>query len=278
MSWVKNIVTLGNYNRLQQDERDLKSLENFFREIESNYYILIKDREAAFHLLQEEREEVIKNLAVFKNLLSKIKEISNDKKMHGKNDYISHFDYNSFSSNPQEFSVNFQGKIDEAGMNILTSIDNSFIRLEKRYKNNKKVTKGDLYAELGIVAIETVIASVSALIDLNIEVNENRKKITKASKQINNAIKKMKDTAPEVNAEGFRIIEITRVLNKHNQIFSEKFESVLSELNLYSTRKSFYNFIFNKKIEPSQKMTQNLHHLMLYASAYNTFNSSADIK
>ncbi|TDO95603.1 hypothetical protein [Flavobacterium sp. 245] len=278
MSWLKNIATLGNYNRLQQDERDLKSLEKHFRAIESNYYILIKDRENAFHLLQEEREEVVKNIAVFKNLLSKIKEISNDKKMQEKNDFISNYDYNSFTSSPQEFSVNFHGRIDQAGMDILTSVDNSFIRLEKRYKNNQKVTKGDLYAELGIVAIETVIASVSALVDLNVEVNENRKKITKASKQINNAIKKMKDTAPEVNAEGFRIIEITRVLNKHNQIFSEKFESVLSELNLYSTRKSFYNFIFNKKIEPSQKMTQNLHHLMLYASAYNTFNSSADIK
>lgn len=277
MSWVKNIATLGNYNRLQEEERDLKSLEKHFRAIESNYYILITDRENAFHLLQEEREEVIKNIAVFKNLLSKIKEISNDKKMEEKNDFISKYDYNSFASSPQEFSVNFQGRIDQAGMDILTSIDHSFVRLEKRYKNNEKVTKGDLYAELGIVAIETVMAGISALIELNEEVNENRKKISKASKQINNAIKKMKDTAPEVNAEGFRIIEIARVLNKHNQIFSEKFESVLKELNLHSKRTSFYNFIFNKKLEPSQKMMENLHHLMLYTSAYNAFNSSSKI-
>ncbi|GAA3746850.1 hypothetical protein GCM10022422_34120 [Flavobacterium ginsengisoli] len=277
MSWVKNILTLGNYNRLQQEEVDLRSLKKHYTAIESNYYILLTDRENAFRLLQEEREEVIKNIAAFKNLLSKIKEISNEKKNKEKNDFITQFDYSSFIANPKEFSINFQGKIDQVGMDILTSVDNSFVRLEKRYKSNEKLTKGDLYAELGIIAIESVIASVSALVELNTEVNENRKEVQKATRQINNAIKKMKDTAPQVNAEGFRIVEITRVLNKHNQIFSEKFETILDELNLHSKRASFFNFIFNKKIEPSNEIKKSLHHLMLYASAYNSFNSSSEI-
>lgn len=273
MSWFKNAVTFGKYDKLQNEQRDFNNLAKSFSFVQDAYISLNETRLNTFQILKKEREEVVKNLSLSKNLISKIKSITSDKKQEIKNDFIAYVENEHVEFQLGEVSINFQGKLDNVSETFVKSLDSSFKRLD----DNKSITKGDLKAELGIIAVNTLIKGVTEIITLNGEVNEQRKHIIASTKEINNAYAKMTEQAPKIYIEVKRMIEITKVLNKHNQVFSSKYKTIQNELNKKSKISIFFNELLNKKIIPSETIQHNLHSLMKYSSEYSRFNNESNI-
>ena len=273
MSWFKNVITGGNFDKLQNEQREFNKLANSFSLLQDGYIDLNQTHLNALHFLKKEREEVVKNLSLSKNLISKIKSITNDKKQEIKNDFITYVENQNVEFQLGDVSINFQGKLDNVSETFVKSLDSSFKRLE----NKKNYTKGDLKAELAIVAVETLIKGVGEIINLNGEVNEKRRHITASTKEIIDATSKMTKQAPKIHIEAKRMIEIASVLNKHNQVFSIKYQAIQREINKKSKVTIFINELFNKKIIPDENMQINLHSLMKYSSEYSRFNKESNI-
>lgn len=273
MSWFKNVITGGNFNRLQDEQREFNKLAKSFSLLQDGYIDLNQTHLNALNYLKKEREEVVKNLSLSKNLISKVKAITNDKKQEIKNDFIAYVENENVEFRLGDISINFQGKLDNVSETFVKSLDSSFKRLE----NKKNYTKGDLKAELAIVAVETLIKGVGEIINLNGEVNEKRRHITASTKEIIDATSKMTKQAPKIHIEAKRMIEIASVLNKHNQVFSIKYQAIQREINKKSKVTIFINELFNKKIIPDENMQINLHSLMKYSSEYSRFNKESNI-
>ncbi len=273
MSWFKNVITGGNFNRLQDEQREFNKLAKSFSLLQDGYIDLNQTHLNALNYLKKEREEVVKNLSLSKNLISKVKAITNDKKQEIKNDFIAYVENENVEFRLGDISINFQGKLDNVSETFVKSLDSSFKRLE----NKKNYTKGDLKAELAIVAVETLIKGVGEIINLNGEVNEKRRHITASTKEIIDATSKMTKQAPKIHIEVKRMIEIASVLNKHNQVFSIKYQAIQREINKKSKVTIFINELFNKKIIPDENMQINLHSLMKYSSEYSRFNKESNI-
>ena len=273
MTWFKNAITGGNFNKLQNEQREFNKLTKSFSLLQDGYIDLNQTHLNALNYLKKEREEVVKNLSLSKNLISKVKAITNDKKQEIKNDFIAYVENENVEFRLGDISINFQGKLDNVSETFVKSLDSSFKRLE----NKKNYTKGDLKAELAIVAVETLIKGVGEIINLNGEVNEKRRHITASTKEIIDATSKMTKQAPKIHIEVKRMIEIASVLNKHNQVFSIKYQAIQREINKKSKVTIFINELFNKKIIPDENMQINLHSLMKYSSEYSRFNKESNI-
>lgn len=273
MSWSKNFFTNGNYDRLQNEEREFNKLSKSFPFFQDSYVELGQTHLNALQFLKNEREEVIKNISFAKTVFAKVKSKVNSKKQEIKNDSVEITKHENVEFSLGDISIDFQGKLDNVSETFVKSLDSSFKRLE----NKKKYTKGDVQSELAMVAVETLISGVTALIGLNSEVNKKRRMITEATSEIKNATQKMTEKAPKIYAETKRIIEIATVLNKHNQVFSIKYQATQKELNKGSKIKVFFNELFNKQIVPNQTMQANLQSLRMFTSEYSRFNKDANI-
>lgn len=142
MSWFKNVITGGNFNRLQDEQREFNKLAKSFSLLQDGYIDLNQTHLNALNYLKKEREEVVKNLSLSKNLISKVKAITNDKKQEIKNDFIAYVENENVEFRLGDISINFQGKLDNVSETFVKSLDSSFKRLE----NKKNYTKGDLKA------------------------------------------------------------------------------------------------------------------------------------
>ena len=273
MSWLKNAVTFGKFDKLQNEQKEFNTLANSFSIAQEAYIDLNETHLNAVKILKKEREDVVKNLSLSKNLISKIKTITNNKKQEIKNDFVTYTENENVEFQLGNISVNFQGKLDNVSETFVKSLDSSFKRLDK----NKNPTKADLKSELGIIAVETLIQGVTQIINLNVEVNEQRRHITASTKKINDAYEKMTNQAPQLYIEVKRMVEIAEVLNKHNQVFSLRYKTIQDELNLKSKFIIFLNELRNKKIIPNAKIQHNLHVLIKYSSEYSRFNNESKI-
>lgn len=273
MSWFKNAITGGNYDKLQNEEREFQNLTEKFSKLQDGYIDLNQSHLNALYYLKTEREEVIKNLSLSKNLISKIKSITEDKKQVIKSDFVSHKENTNVEFQIGNVSIDFQGKLDNVSETFVKSLESSFKRLEEK----KTFTKGDLKVELAGIALDAISEGISAVINLNGEVNEKRKHIVSTSIEIKKAMQKMTQQTPKTYLEMKRMIEIARVLNMHNQVFSAKYQTIQNEINKKSKFSVFRNELLNKKIIPDENMVTNLHILMQYSSEYSKFNKKAKI-
>ncbi len=273
MSWFKNVITGGNYNKLQNEEREFQNLAEKFSLLQDGYIDLNQSHLNALHFLKTEREEVVKNLSLTKNLISKVKSITNDKKQIIKSDFVSYVENTNVEFQIGDVSIDFQGKLDKVSETFVKSLDGSFKRLE----NKKTFTKGDLKLELAGIALDVISEGIDAVINLNGEVNEKRRHITSTSIDIKEAMRKMTNQAPKTYIEIKRMIEIARVLNMHNQVFSAKYQTIQNEINKKSKFSIFISELLKKKIVPDETMQTNLHSLMKYSSEYSRFNKNANI-
>lgn len=273
MTWYKNVLTGGGYNKLKNEELEFKQTVNSYKLMEERYIALNQTQLNALHYLKNEREEVVRNLSLSKTLIGRIKTIANDKKQEVKKDFINYVENQHSEFTIGNVSINFQGKLDNVSETFVMSLDSSFKRLD----NKKTFTKADLKVELASVAIETLIQGVGEIINLNNEVIEHRKQIASSTKQIVEMIAKMSNQAPIIYGEVKRMMEIATVLNKHNQVFSYKYSAINSEINKISKIKLFLKDMSNRKIIPNDEILTHLHPLIKYSTEYSNFNKNANL-
>lgn len=272
MSWFKNIITGGNYNKLQNEEIAFYDLKIKYNSFEDDFLLINQKRFEALSHLKNEREEATKNLYLAKNLISRIKEV-NGKEIIQVIDSISDVAIPSPAIVIGDVSIDFNGKLDNVSQTFLNSINDSINRIGE----NKTYTKQDLKVEFASIAFDIVSEGISQLIQINSEVNSKRKVILDGSRSMTNSIEKMTNQAPVIYKELKRIIEISRVLNKHNQAFSKKYETIVKDINKKSKWSNFINDLFNRKLVPDDKMLMDLKYLIAYSSDYNKINKSAKI-
>lgn len=273
MSFFKNIITGGNYSKLELSKIELENLTHSYMAFQEDFFLLNKDRHEALLLLKTEREAVQKNITLAKNLISKIKTISNNKKNDLVNDNITYFENINTDFEFNNYSIDFQEKLDNVSESFLNSLSSSFTRLEKK----KSYSKNDLKTEFTIVIIDSLISGISNLVKLNKEVKENLRKVNERTSQINDSIYQITSQAPKIYTESKRIIEIAKCLNKHNQVFSMKYENIQKEINNKSKFSLFIDEILNRKITPNENIKKNLHFLIKFSTEYNYLNINAKI-
>ncbi|WP_026709005.1 hypothetical protein [Flavobacterium frigidarium] len=273
MTFYKNIVTGGGYDKLKNEEREFKKTVSSYKLMEESYIALNQTQLNALHYLKNERQEVVKNLSLSKNLIGRIKTIAKDKKQEVKNDFINYIENEHVEVTIGNVSINFQDKLDNVSETFMKSLDSSF----ERINNKSTFTKADLKVELASVAVETLIQGVSQVINLNSEVIERRKHIVNSTKQIVEMIAKMSNQAPIIYGEVKRMMEIASVLNKHNQVFSVKYAAINKEINKNSKIRLFIKDISNRKIIPDDKIMTHLHPLIKYSTEYSNFNKNANL-
>lgn len=272
MSWSKNLFTGGNYDRLQNEEREFNKLSKSFSFFQDSYVELGQTHLNALQFLKNEREEVVKNISLAKTTFAKVTNVK-ALKQEIKKDAVEIIIDENIEFTLGDISIDFQGKLDNVSETFVKSLDGSL----KRLGSKKKYTKSDVQSELAMVGVVTLISGVTALIGLNSEVNKKRRMITEAKEEINKATLRITEKAPKIYSETKRIMEIATVLNKHNQVFSIKYQATQKELNKGSKVKVFFNELFNKKTVPTLKMQENLQSLRVFTTEYSHFNKDANI-
>ncbi|MUV04985.1 hypothetical protein GN157_14810 [Flavobacterium rakeshii] len=272
MSFFKNIITGGNYNKLLKEEESFNELNERFYLFQNDFLLINKERHKALVYLMHEREDALKNLTLAKNLISKFTEIKG-KENAKVIDAVSNVDKIENHIYLGDLTINFQSGLDSVSETFLNSLEGSLIRLDEK----KGYSKNELKAEFTMIAFDVVAEGVGQIIQLNSEVNAKRRKIIEAREQINSSIKKMTVKAPKIYQELKRIIEISKVLNKHNQVFSQKYKTIIDEMNSDSKWSNFINEVLNRKIVANDKMIEDLKYLLAYSSEYNKLNKGAKV-
>ena len=273
MSWFKNKITGGNFNKLQSEEREFHILADKFTLLQESYIALSQSHLKASQLLKTERKEAVRNLTLTKNMILKVKSIANDKKQIIQSDFISYFESTSVEFKIGDVSIDFQGEFDKVGIVVVDSLSGLFKRLGK----NKTYTKRDFTKELSGIASDILGVAFGAFLNLNEDVNKTRRIIADKSIELKDAMLMMTSQTPQIYIESKRMIELARVLNMHNQVFSIKYETIQKEINKKSKFDIFTNELFKKKIIPDETMQINLHSLVKHSSEYSRFNESAKI-
>lgn len=272
MSW-KNLFTLGNYSKLQDEKQEFEMLAEEFSYWQKEFISLSQHRLNAYNFLRHERREVHRNLALVKNLIGRVREITKHNEQTVKSDFLSYYKNNSTEFKLGNVSVDFKGKLDAVSENFMVSIDSSF----KRLGNKKEFTKADLKNEIAIVAVESLFKGIDQVLELNSEVNEKRRQIGQKRIEVKNALSKIYLMGPEYYKETNGMLEIAKVLNMHNKVFSLKYQEVQKEINKKSKFLLFWEEIRGVKVIPSEKMEEDIHLLRIFASEYNRFNNDSNL-
>jgi hypothetical protein len=139
MSWFKNVITGGNFDKLQNEQREFNKLANSFSLLQDGYMDLNLTRLNVLRFLKEEREEVVKNLSLAKSMISKVKSITNDKNQEVKNDFITHVENQNIEFQLGDVSIDFQGKLDNVSETFVKSLDSSSKKLGNKKKSQKMI-------------------------------------------------------------------------------------------------------------------------------------------
>ncbi|WP_094178143.1 hypothetical protein [Flavobacterium psychrophilum] len=139
MSWFKNAITGGNFDKLQNEQREFNKLANSFSLLQDGYMDLNLTRLNVLRFLKAEREEVVKNLSLAKSMISKVKSITNDKNQEVKNDFITHVENQNIEFQLGDVSIDFQGKLDNVSETFVKSLDSSSKKLGNKKKSQKMI-------------------------------------------------------------------------------------------------------------------------------------------
>lgn len=272
MSFFKNIITFGNYNKLLNEEESFNELNERFYLFQNDFLLINQERHKALLFLKHEREDALKNLTLAKNLISRFNEI-NGKEMTKIIDAVSNFHKIENHIHPGDLSINFQGGLDSVNETFLNSLEGSLNRLNEK----KSYTKNELKAEFATIAFDVLFDGFEQISKLNSEVNAKRSQIAAAREKMNSSINKMMTQGPVIYKELNRIIEISKVLNKHNQAFSQKYRTIIDKINSESKWSNFINEILNRKTVPNDEMIEDLRYLRAYSSEYSKLNNNARV-
>ena len=88
----------------------------------------------------------------------------------------------------------------------------------------------------------------------------------------------MFSNAEIVYAETLRIIEVGKVLNVNNRVFTEKYSEINKFVTKQSIIKQFWNEINSKKITPTNEINIKIAQLMNICAGYNKTDKGTSIK
>jgi hypothetical protein len=270
----KNIITLGGYGKLEDEKKEFEILKNTYAHISSSFSDLYKDRLEAYTNLEYERLEAHRNFAIAKNLLKKFKNVGNNQNLKT-NDSVTNVEIKNYQQEKFNYEVSFNKNLEAITNTFSSSVEKSFKR--NKGKNIKDISKDELLLEAGVVAIETIFESFSQAINYNGEIQKQRKQIQREKQRVINIIDKLFSNAEIVYAETLRIIEVGKVLNINNQVFTKKYSEINKFVISQSIFKQFWNEIASKKITPTADVNLKIAQLMNICAGYNKTDKGTSI-
>lgn len=270
----KNIITLGGYGRLEDEKKEFEILKNTYAHISSSFSNLYKDRLEAYTNLEYERLEAHRNFAIAKNLLKKFKNVVNNQNLKT-NDNVTNVEIKNYQQEKFNYEVSFNKNLEAITNTFSSSVEKSFKR--NKGKNIKDISKDEFLLEAGVVALETIFESFSQAINYNGEIQKQRKQIQLEKQRVINIINKLFTNAEIVYAETLRIIEVGKVLNINNQVFTKKYSEINKFVISQSIFKQFWNEIASKKITPTADVNLKIAQLMNICAGYNKTDKGTSI-
>ena len=271
----KNIITFGGYGKLEDEKKEFEILKNKYSHISSSFSDLYKNRLEAYTNLEEERIEAHRNFAIAKNLLKKFKNVNNNENLKT-TDNVTNVEIRNYQQEKFNYEVSFNKNLDAITNTFSSSVENSFKR--NKGKNIKDISKNEFLLEAGVVAVETIFESFSQAINYNGEIQKQRKQIQREKQRVISIIDKLFSNAEIVYAETLRIIEVGKVLNVNNRVFTEKYFEINKFVTKQSIIKQFWNEINSKKITPTNEINIKIAQLMNICAGYNKTDKGTSIK
>lgn len=270
----KNIITWGGYGKLEDEKKEFEILKNTYTHISSSFFELYKDRLEAYTNLEYERLEAHRNFAIAKNLLKKFKNVGNNQNLKT-NDNLTSVEIKKFQQEKFNYEVSFNKNLEAITNTFSSSIEKSLKR--NKGKNIKDFSKDQFLLEAGVVAIETIFEGFSQAINYNGEIQKQREQIQREKQRVINTIDKLFANAEIVYAETQRIIEVGKVLNINNQVFTSKYSEINNFVTSKSIFKQFWNEIASKKITPTADVNLKIAQLMNICAGYNKTDKGTSI-
>lgn len=265
MSFLKNIVTLGAYGKLEDDIESLKYLASQYKYFADAYYDLGQTEEECLRIISIHRKETIKNLFMAKTIIQKVKTRISDKEFIEINDEIKKEFHSDVSLNKFDLDGYVPLDLESVGDTFLNSSNDTMRILEKK---NGNISKEEALIAAASVGIATLIEGISNIASLNSEVRKKRSEILQKRASVVKAIKQIQKIYPKMNARVLRTIEITETLNQANLSFKFQYEKVINHFLYDSTWKNFWNELIKKPIPVTPEFKQDLSNLREICNSY----------
>lgn len=275
MSILKNLITWGGYNKLKDEEYEFEDLKWQYSIAYTDFYDLYLDCFEAFKNLEKERDDVQRNIFLAKKIFKKFKDIKGTERIKSIDDQI------SIGINPYITTINsFDASFDKNSNAILSTFSSSLDKSLKRNKGKKveELTKNQIYAEVGIIAVETIFEGISQVISFNKEVQVKRRKIQQEKRKIIASMNEIFQKNEELYAKTLRIIEVGKVLNMNNQIFTLKYQEINKVITSQSIFKQFWNEVRLKKIPATNEINLKIAQMLTICDGYNKVDKGTIIK
>ena len=271
----KNLITGGGYGRLEDEKIEFEILKKRYSHISSFFLNLYKDRLEAYTYLELERLEAHRNFAITKNLLKKFKNVGDNQNLKTV-DNVTNIVINEFQQEKFNYNDSFGKNLEAITSTFSTSVENSFKR--HKGKNIKEISKDEFLLETGVVAMNTLFEGFSQAINYNGEIQKQRKQIQLEKKRIISIINKLFSDAEIVYTETQRIIEVGKVLNINNQVFTAKYFEINKLVTKQPILKQFWNEIISSKITPTIDINLKIARLINICAGYNKTDKNTSIK
>lgn len=259
--WFKNLITLGGYNRLEENKKKYKEIARTYNYAKERYFILDQNRHILYFNLELERKEAIRNIELVKTIFSTLKSVkaseiilNNDQLSATAFDRLENDLLPSFST-LGIVSIDFHNK---ATISLLSSIDN----LNKKAADGV-ITKNDLKTEGVIFAAQILDSAINSTIEFNKKVNEENKILVHNINLMNNELPEMLFKSRNYFAELKRMEEIANSLMFFNEKFSKAYKNFIE--------KYYINYELSKiKILDKNEFYTDLNFLKNICSEYST--------
>ncbi|SFE67046.1 hypothetical protein [Flavobacterium xueshanense] len=274
INFGKNVLTGGGYGKLEDEKKEFETLKKKYAHISSSFSDLYKNRLEAYTNLEDERLEAHRNFAIAKSLLKKFKNVANNQNLKT-NDNLTAIEIKNYQQEKFNYEVSFNRNLEAITNTLSGSVEKSFKR--HKGKNIKDISKDEFLLEAGVVAIETIFEGFSQAINYNGEIQKQRKQIQREKQRVINIINKLFSDAEIVYSETQRIIEVGKVLNINNQVFTSKYSEINNFVTSQSIFKQFWNEIASKKITPTADVNLKIAQLMNICAGYNKTDKGTSI-
>lgn len=279
MSWFKNVMTGGNYNKLQNELDDLNRLKEFATELSEVYKDLEFGQHTATRIIADERADAIKNINMAKNLMKRVKTKTKSKtKQELVSDFNLEIEVSELTHNNSDLNVDFDQNLNAFADTVFTTLDTSIGNSLDKLEQKNDYSKASLKQEAVSVGIDLAVSAVSKgineLINVNTQTIAKRRETKEQLEGTHKYIVHLYDVIPEITAFTRRSIEISRVLNKNNQVFTAKYREVHDMLFENISIKTFLNDKIICQKDDDMKKVMNL---MVICSNYNKVNKNARI-
>lgn len=275
INFGKNIITGGGFGKLEDEKIEFEILKDKYSQISTSFSNLYKNRLEAYTNLENERLEAHRNFAIAKNLLKKFKNVGNNENLKTV-DNVTNIEIKYYKQEKFNYNSSFDKNLDAITNTFSNSVENSFKR--HKGKNIKDISKEEFLLEAGVVAIETLFESFSQAINYYGEIQKQRKQIQREKQHVISTINKLFSNAEIVYAETQRIIEVGKVLNVNNHVFTTKYSEINKFVTNQSILKQFWNEINSKKITPTNEINIKIAQLMNICAGYNKTDKGTSIK